>query len=114
MEKDPELTSAALSDGCRFTSASASHIDPGAPWRNGCIESFNGRLRDDLLNGEVFDTLLEAKTLTEVWCIDSAALRTEKQDPIGLRSHMHQLARTNHTDWHYKLGRHTRRCSRPT
>ena len=38
-----------------------------SPWENGYIESFNGKLRDELLNGEIFDTILEAKVLTEMW-----------------------------------------------
>ena len=43
------------------------YIEPGSPWENGYIESFNGRLRDELLNGEVFTSLLEAKVLIERW-----------------------------------------------
>ena len=43
------------------------YIEPGSPWENGYIESFNGKLRDELLNGEVLDTLLEARVLTERW-----------------------------------------------
>jgi putative transposase len=42
-------------------------IEPGSPWENGYIESFNGKLRDELLNREVFDTLFEAKVLVERW-----------------------------------------------
>jgi putative transposase len=42
-------------------------IEPGCPWENGYNESFNGGLRDELLNGELFDTLLEAQVLTERW-----------------------------------------------
>jgi transposase InsO family protein len=42
-------------------------IDPGSPWENGYIESFNGKLRDELLNREIFATLLEAKVLIENW-----------------------------------------------
>lgn len=42
-------------------------IEPGSPWENGYIESFNGKLRDELLNGEIFDTILEAKVITENW-----------------------------------------------
>ncbi|WP_339674759.1 IS3 family transposase [uncultured Gimesia sp.] len=42
-------------------------IEPGSPWENGYVESFNGTLRDQLLNGEIFDTLLEAKVLIERW-----------------------------------------------
>jgi len=43
------------------------YIEPGSPWENGYIESFNGKLRDELLNGEIFDTLTEAKVLIEGW-----------------------------------------------
>ena len=39
------------------------YIEPGSPWENGYVESFNGKLRDELLNVEVFDTLWEAKVL---------------------------------------------------
>ena len=42
-------------------------IERGSPWENGYIESFNGKPRDELLNGEIFTTLQEAKVLTEVW-----------------------------------------------
>jgi transposase InsO family protein len=42
-------------------------IEPGSPWENGYIESFNGKLRDELLNREVFTTLNEAKVLIEQW-----------------------------------------------
>lgn len=41
------------------------YIDPGSPWENGCVESFNGNLRDELLGREVFDTLLEPEVLIE-------------------------------------------------
>jgi len=42
-------------------------IEPGSPWENGYIESFNGKLRDELLDGELFDTLWEAKVLCGRW-----------------------------------------------
>ena len=42
-------------------------IEPGSPWRDGYIESINGQLRDELLDRAIFDTLLEAKVLTERW-----------------------------------------------
>jgi putative transposase len=42
-------------------------IEPGSPWENGYVESFNGKLRDELLDPETFDTLLEARVLTERW-----------------------------------------------
>ncbi len=42
-------------------------IEPGSPWENGYIESFSNKLRDELLNGEVFTTLIEAKIIIEQW-----------------------------------------------
>lgn len=42
-------------------------IEPGSPWENGYNESFNGKLRDELLNGEIFYTLDEARTLIDRW-----------------------------------------------
>ena len=43
------------------------YIEPGSPWENGYIESFNGKMRDELLNLEIFDTLKEAQVLSEWW-----------------------------------------------
>lgn len=43
------------------------YIAPGSPWENGYNESFNGSLRDELLNGEIFNSLAEAKVLIEAW-----------------------------------------------
>ena len=41
------------------------YIEPGCPWENGYVEGFNGKLRDELLNGEIFTTLTEARVLIE-------------------------------------------------
>ena len=54
----------------RFNDTDTVFIDPGSPWQSAWIESFNGRLRDEHLNGQQFDSLLEAKVLTEGWRID--------------------------------------------
>lgn len=70
MDNGPELTAAALRDWCRFNRTGTSYIEPGSPWQNPWTESFNGKLRDELLSGEVFDTLLEAKVLAEDFRID--------------------------------------------
>ena len=43
------------------------YIEPGCPWENGYIESFNGKLRDEVLNREIFNTVHEAKVLVERW-----------------------------------------------
>ena len=60
MDNGPELTGHALRDGCRFSGSNTSYIEPGSPWENPFIESFNGKLRDELLDSEIFETLLEA------------------------------------------------------
>jgi len=53
-----------------FNGSDTVFIDPGSPWQNAWIESFNGRLRDNFLNGQRFDSLLEAQVLLEDWRID--------------------------------------------
>ena len=50
-------------------------IEPGSPWENGYNESFNGKLRDELLNGELFYTLKEAKVLIEKWRLEYNTFR---------------------------------------
>jgi putative transposase len=66
----PEFIAFAVADWCRFNGTDTVFIDPGSPWQNGWIESFNGRLRDEYLNGQRFDSLLEAQVLLEDWRID--------------------------------------------
>tara|TARA_B100002003_G_scaffold36281_1_gene31660 strand:- start:2476 stop:2745 length:270 start_codon:yes stop_codon:yes gene_type:complete len=51
------------------------YIEPGSPWENGYIESFNGKLRDELLNGEIFYTLFEAKLFIERWRVEYNTIR---------------------------------------
>jgi len=62
-----EFTAAAVRNWLEKVGVKTLYIEPGSPWENGYIESFNGRLRDELLNVEIFDTLLEAKILIERW-----------------------------------------------
>ena len=62
-----EFTAATLKEWLHTLKVKTSYIEPGSPWENGYNESFNGRLRDELLNGEVFYTLKEAQTIIEDW-----------------------------------------------
>ena len=62
-----EFTSMAIRRWLQRIGVKTLYIEPGSPWENGYIESFNGKLRDELLNGEIFDSILEAKVLTEQW-----------------------------------------------
>ena len=50
-----------------FEGARIAYIEAGSPWENGYCESFNGKLRDELLNGEICYTLKEAKIMIEAW-----------------------------------------------
>jgi putative transposase len=74
-DNGPELTANALGDWCRFTGAGTSYIEPGPPWQNPYVESFGGRLRDELLSVEAFNTLLEARVLVEDWRIEYNTVR---------------------------------------
>lgn len=63
----PEFTAKAIRKWLNDIEIKTLYIEPGSPWENGYIESFNGKLRDELLNGEIFMTLLEAQILTDSW-----------------------------------------------
>jgi putative transposase len=69
-DNGPEFVSQALRDWCRFNHADTGYIEPGAPWQNPYIESFNGHLRRELLDMESFNTLYEAQLLLEDWRLE--------------------------------------------
>ena len=66
-DNGPEFTSKAIRRWLSRLGVKTLFIEPGSPWENGYIESFNGKLRDELLNREIFTTLAEAKILIEQW-----------------------------------------------
>ena len=66
-DNGPEFTAKAVRDWLKDLGVTTLYIEPGSPWENGYVESLHGRLRDELLNGEIFYTLLEAKVLIEQW-----------------------------------------------
>ena len=70
MDNGPELIAWALRDWCRLAGTDTVYIEPGAPWENPFIESFNGRVRDELLNIEEFATLVEAQVVVEAWRVE--------------------------------------------
>jgi putative transposase len=69
-DNGPEMTAHALRDWCRFSKAGSAYIEPGSPWQNPYVESFGGRVRDELLAVELFSCLTEAQVLIEDWRID--------------------------------------------
>ena len=66
-DNGPEFTAKAVRKWLERLGVKTLFIEPGSPWENGYIESFNGKLRDELLNGEIFTTLIEAKVLISDW-----------------------------------------------
>ena len=75
-DNGPEFVTRAVHDWCRFNCTGSFFIDPGSPWQNAWIESFNGRLRDELLNSWRFDSLHEARVI-----IEECAATTTPTDP---------------------------------
>jgi putative transposase len=66
-DNGPELIAWALRDYCRMAGTRTAYIEPGSPWENPFVESFNGRIRDELLNIEEFGSITEAKVIIEDW-----------------------------------------------
>jgi putative transposase len=62
-----EFSAKAVQEWIAAVGAKTAYIEPGSPWENGYCESFNSKLRDELLNGEVFCTLQEARIVIESW-----------------------------------------------
>lgn len=66
-DNGPEFVAQAVRDWITAVGAKTAYIEPGSPWENGYCESFNGRFRDEFLNGEIFYSLREAQILIEQW-----------------------------------------------
>jgi transposase InsO family protein len=66
-DNGPEFVALALRAWIAAVGAKTAYIEPGSLWENGYCESFNSKLRDELLNGEVFFSLAEAQVLIEPW-----------------------------------------------
>jgi putative transposase len=66
-DNGPEFVAKAVQEWIAAVDTKTAYIERGSPWENGYIESFNARLRDELLNGEIFYTLREARIVIESW-----------------------------------------------
>jgi transposase InsO family protein len=66
-DQGPEFIATAVKGWIEGVGARTAYIEKASPWENGYVESFNGKLRDELLDGEVFNTLREAQVLIEAW-----------------------------------------------
>ena len=66
-DNGPEFVAKAVQEWIAAVGAKTAYIAPGSPWENGFVESFNARLRDELLDGEIFYSLAEARIVIESW-----------------------------------------------
>jgi transposase InsO family protein len=66
-DNGPEFVAKAVQKWITAVGAKTAYIERGSPWENGYVESFNARLRDELLDGEIFYTLQEARVVIESW-----------------------------------------------
>ncbi len=69
-DNGPEFIAQAIQNGLKLSGVKTLYIEPGAPWENGYAESFHGKLRDELLNGEVFASVKEAQMLAEQYRVE--------------------------------------------
>ena len=74
-DNGPEFTARLIRGWLSRVNVDTLFIEPGSPWENGYVESFNGKLRDELLDGEIFYTLTEAKVIIERWRWDYNTIR---------------------------------------
>jgi len=79
----PEFVATILRDWLKSIGTETAYIEPGSPWQNGYCESFNGKFRDQFLDGELFYSLNEARILIEQWRIHYNTVRPHRS--IGRR-----------------------------
>ena len=105
------MTSNALRDWCRFSRTGAAFIEPGAPWENPFVESFNSRVRDELLSVEVFTCLAEAKVMVEDYREDYNRCRPHRAHGMMTPAAFRTRADARHRTWS-GWGRAQRPCRR--
>ena len=91
-DNGPEFTAKAVRDWLPKVGVQTLFIEPGSPWENGYCESFNGKLRDELLNGEIFYSLKEVQILTEQWRREYNTFRPHSS--LGYRPPAPEVIRT--------------------
>ncbi len=82
-DNGPEFAAKAVRHWLKRVGVRTLFIEPGSPWENGYVESFNGKLRDELLNRELFATLWEVQVLVERWRRHYNQVRPHRS--LGLR-----------------------------
>jgi transposase InsO family protein len=75
-DNGPEFIARKLRQWLKALEVTPLYIEPGSPWENGYVESFNGKMREQFLNGELFYTLHEAQIMTERWRVHYNTVHT--------------------------------------
>jgi transposase InsO family protein len=83
-DNGPEFVADALREWLKNTGAKTLYIEPGSPWENGYCESFNSKLRDEFLNGEIFYSIKELRVLAERWRVHYNTIRPHSS--LGYRA----------------------------
>jgi putative transposase len=97
-DNGPEFTAMALREWLQRIGANTPYIEPGSPRENGYCESFNGTLRDEVLNGEIFYGLKEARIVIERWRRETNEIRPHSSlgyrppAPVSFRSRLLMLS----------------------
>jgi putative transposase len=102
MDKGPEMTCHAITDWCRFNPMGSVFLEPGSPWPNAFVESFNGKLHDELLAIDLLHSLLETKVTAEDYRQNynnyrphsSLGYRTPNEFTLAWNNHNPGLAKT--------------------
>ncbi len=107
-DNGPEFVAEAVQDWITAVGARTATIAPGSPWENGYVESFNARLRDELLDGEIFYTLREAEVVIESWRRHYNGIRPHAS--LGFRPPAPEVVLPTFAAW---PRRYAGRCRRP-
>ena len=97
-DNGPEFVAKAVQEWITAVGAKTAYITLGSPWENGYVESFNARLRDELLDGEIFYTLREAQIVIQSWrrhfnTYQAACIaRLQATSPRGVRACIRRVA----------------------
>ncbi len=94
-DNGPEFVAKDLRKWLAKTGAKTLYIEPGSPWENGYCESFNSKLRDEFLNGEIFYSIKELRVLAERWRVHYNTIRPHSS--LGYRSPAPEARLTNNT-----------------
>ena len=93
-DNGPEFVAKAVQEWISAVGVKTAYIEPGSPWENGYVESFNARLRDELLNGESFYSLREAQIIIESW---RPHYNRSVHMPLSDTNHEHQKCSCQHS-----------------